>query len=69
MSEERIPVTPYQVKYRCEKCGVGFMRGTGESYMSDPPLYPHICDAPNCSHMQTFKRTYPGVVFVGDNVC
>ena len=55
--EKTLTVQTLKVDYECDKCGVGYMRPTGQCLTPDPPLYPHICT--NCGHHQTFRVTYP----------
>lgn len=59
MPREQRPLRPMQVDYRCDKCGEGHYRPTGEILMSNPPQFPHACN--KCDHRATFTERYPTV--------
>lgn len=61
MAEKRVEVKMYQVTYTCGACGVGKMKPTGISLMSNPPQYPHKCN--KCGYENTFRSTYPKIVY------
>ena len=56
--------TPMQVvkrEYLCPKCDKGKMEFTGESYMSNPPLYGHKCNI--CGYWMEFYTQFPLIDF------
>lgn len=58
MAETFAQVTPLLVNYGCEKCGT-WMVPSGQTYMTNPPRYPHIC--PKCGFRATLTESYPVV--------
>jgi hypothetical protein len=61
MSREQIPLRPIQIDFRCNACGIGFMRPQGNILMSNPPLFSHACN--HCGEEETFQEKYPTVRF------
>lgn len=62
MSEKRIEVNTYIVRYICDECGEGEMFPTGTCLDSLPPQYPHKCH--KCGASKTFIGiTYPRTVY------
>lgn len=52
-----LKVKPVKVDYLCTKCGIGYMRPTGQCYPMNPPIYPHKCNF--CDWTETFQKIYP----------
>jgi len=58
--EVRKQVIPFMIDFRCPVCDKGYMRRTGEILTSNPPQYPHRCNADGCDHVMTFMGiSYP----------
>jgi len=53
-------VQSQQVDEKCPSCGQGWMRPTGIVLTSNPPQYPHKCNA--CGYEATYGTRYPYVV-------
>lgn len=58
-----MPVIEQEVKtvclhYFCDTCGNGEMHSTGETLLSNPPQYPHVCG--NCGATAILLKSYPG---------
>lgn len=58
MAEKKFEVKTYLIDFKCEACGSGFMRPTGEVKSADPILFPHICNACNVEQA-LFSKVYP----------
>lgn len=56
--EQQQSATLRLVQYKCDKCKVGEMHGTGIALMTSPPQFPHACN--KCGFAQTLRKTYPG---------
>ena len=54
-------VKTQQVDERCPKCGNGFMRPNGLVKTSNPPKYPHSCNA-GCGHTADYGVRYPYII-------
>lgn len=37
-------LVPIKKSWSCPKCDTGEMISTGEAYMTNPPMYFHVCD-------------------------
>ena len=62
--EERKEVKTIKVDYKCPKCKTGYLRSTGMVFTTDPPLFPHICNNPECGYGETFRNIkYPYVEY------
>ena len=64
MAEEKYKVNAYEVDCRCDVCGKGWYRPTGEVYPTFPPQYPHKCTLCGMGIVVT-GHTYPYVVREG----
>lgn len=60
MAEERVPVLPVRVTFACDECG-GEMKPGKYFQATNPPKYPHQCDA---GHATTLGRAYPFIDYV-----
>ena len=61
MPETKKKVQTYRVDYRCDICGEGFYRPTGEVYPAYPMRYAHKCN--KCgAQMVVTGRTYPYIL-------
>lgn len=61
MAEEKYRVNTYQIDYKCDVCGKGYMKPLGTVLWSNPAQYPHRCN--NCgAEMNVKGRTYPYMV-------
>lgn len=63
MAEERYKIEPIGIRYKCDKCGKGYMelKPGGMTYLSNPPKYEHICN--HCGHIEKFTTQYPYVKY------
>jgi hypothetical protein len=59
MGIERKEVKTYLVEYACNTCGKP-MKGTGITYMCNPPKYPHNCTN---GHYETLDAAYPHMAY------
>ncbi len=61
MPEVKKSVKTIEVNYICDACGHGMMEQRGEI---DPASgdHPHACVI--CGHQQSFKLTYPRILYV-----
>jgi hypothetical protein len=60
--EEIQDVKMVRVDYKCPECETGYLRPTGMVLTVNPPLFPHMCDNPNCGYGETFNVNYPRIV-------
>ena len=61
MAEEKYKVNTYEIDYKCDVCGEGYMRPTGEVLLAFPTQYPHRCN--KCgTEMNMMGRIYPYTV-------
>lgn len=61
MAEERCKVQTYEIDFKCDICGIGHMRPTGEAIATYPVQYPHKCSY--CGAEMTISgHTYPYTV-------
>jgi hypothetical protein len=61
MALEQTPIRPIQVDYKCDECGNGYYRPTGNMLLCDPPKYPHRCNNEKCDGNKVFTERYPTV--------
>lgn len=61
MGIEKSAVVTYRVKMKCEYCPDGYMESTGQTLMSNPPQYPHVCSV--CRSVKTFLQIYPNIEY------
>lgn len=61
MAEEKYKVNTYEIHYKCDVCGKGYMRCTGEILLTFPAKYPHRCDYCG-AEMIVMGHTYPHIV-------
>lgn len=62
MGEVKYEVKTFKVEMKCDKCGKGYMRPTGNVALATYPLqYPHECT--NCGHIEIYTRKYPYEVY------
>jgi hypothetical protein len=59
VAENKAIICAIRVRYVCDKCLEGDMRPTGETLLSDPPKFPHVCEA--CGHKGLFCVIYPHI--------
>ena len=63
MSEERVPVDVFEIRYRCDKCDDGFMCiREDQKIIVNPEKMLHVCS--NCGHESFFSERYPDWEFV-----
>ena len=61
MAEEKYKVNIYEVDFKCDVCGKGYMRPLGTVLPSYPAQYPHRCN--KCgAEMNVIGCTYPYTV-------
>ncbi len=61
MAEEKYKVKTYEIDYKCDACGEGYMRSLGTVLLSNPVQYPHRCN--KCgAEMNVRLHTYPYMV-------
>lgn len=61
--EQRTEVKAIQVDFKCPKCNNGYLKHTGMVLSSNPPQYPHYCDA-GCGYIETFMGvSYPYITY------
>ena len=59
--EEKCKVNTYEIDYKCDVCGKGYMRPLGTVLPSYPAQYPHRCN--KCgAEMNVIGHTYPYTV-------
>ena len=59
--EEKYKVNTYEIDYKCDVCGEGYMRPLGTVLLSNPAQYPHRCN--KCgAEMNVRGHTYPYTV-------
>jgi len=56
--EERQEVKTYRIRFKCPNCETGYLEQTGTVFTTNPPMYPHICNA-GCGYGETFNEAYP----------
>jgi predicted RNA-binding Zn-ribbon protein involved in translation (DUF1610 family) len=61
MPELSKEVRTYEVSYICDVCGKGELRATGVMLMSNPPRFPHRCNA--CGAEKIFGSKYPQITY------
>ena len=61
MAEEKYKVNTYEIDYKCDVCGEGYMRPTGESLLTLPAQYPHKCSYCG-AEMIVWEHMYPYTV-------
>ena len=61
MAEIEQEVKTFTVNYLCDECGEGYMESTGSILISNPPQYPHKCNA--CGSDRTFREKYPKTIY------
>ena len=59
--EEKYKVNTYEIDYKCDVCGKGYMRLTGEVLLTNPTRYPHKCNKCGAG-MNVIGHTYPYTV-------
>lgn len=57
--EERNEAKTIFVDFKCPKCKKGYLRPMGNVLTTNPPIYPHRCNNPQCDYKKEFKFTYP----------
>ena len=60
--EEKIEVKAFKVDFKCPKCNEGYLRPTGQRYLTNPPKYPHLCNKVGCGYAEIFLGTYPHII-------
>ena len=58
MAEEKYKVQTYEIDYKCDVCGKGWYRPTGEVYPTYPLQFPHKCNFCG-AEMIVREHTYP----------
>lgn len=54
----RTEVKTVKVDMKCDECNKGYLRPTGQCFMTSPPKYPHECD--KCGKREVITgKTYP----------
>ena len=61
MAEEKYKVQVYEIDFKCDVCGKGWYRQTGEVYPIDPLQFPHKCNFCG-AEMVVSGHTYPYTV-------
>lgn len=61
MAEIKYKVQTYEIDFKCDVCGKGWYRSTGEVYTTYPAQYPHKCTVCGAEMVVT-GHTYPYVV-------
>ena len=61
MAEEKYKVNTYEIHYKCDVCGKGYMRPTGEVLPTFPMQFPHRCEYCDAK-MIIREHTYPYTV-------
>lgn len=59
MPELNHKVETIAVDFQCPECLTGRLRPTGRRYPMNPPKFPHKCNNPECTYIETFEITYP----------
>lgn len=57
--EKQINVQAVQIDFLCPKCKIGYLRATGNSLLTYPEQYPHICNHNSCDYAESFIIKYP----------
>lgn len=66
--ETRKEVKIIEIDYRCPKCEKGYLRNDGFVLTSNPPIYPHRCNNPQCDYHKNFSDiAYPYYEYVDVN--
>lgn len=61
MAEEKYAVETYEIDFRCDVCGNGYYRPTGEIITTFPAQFPHKCNF--CGAVMIVREhTYPYTV-------
>jgi len=59
MAEVKQDVKMVKVDFSCPECESGYLRPSGTVLTTYPPMFPHMCDNPQCNYGQTFNHNYP----------
>lgn len=63
MPEERVPADVFEIRYRCDECGEGFMQiRDDQKKIINPGEMLHVCS--NCGYERVFSERYPDYEFV-----
>ena len=63
MAEEKYVVNTYEIDFKCDVCGSGWYRPTGEVYPTYPMKFPHRCNYCG-AEMIVEEHTYPYTITV-----
>lgn len=58
MAEERYRVNVYEIDFKCDVCGKGWYRPTGDVFPTYPMKFPHKCNGCG-AEMVVIGRAYP----------
>lgn len=61
--EIRKEVKTIEVDFKCPKCS-GFLRPNNTILSVFPPVFPHICNNPDCDYMESFRIQYPYIEYI-----
>lgn len=61
--EQEKEVRVIQVDYKCPKCEMGHLRGTGTVLSCMPPIFPSKCNNNNCDYGENLRRSYPYIKY------
>lgn len=61
MAEEKYKVNTYEIDFKCDVCGKGYMRPTGRVYPTYPMQYSHRCNFCG-AEMESYEHAYPYTV-------